>query len=197
MSDFPAGPFDLILADPPWRFILWNPDKGNPTFRHPEKHYPTMDRDAIKALPVASIAAKDAALLMWATMPLLPDALDTMRAWGFTFKTVAFTWVKLNEDGTPFKGLGYYTRANAEICLLGTRGKGLQRVNKDVPSAILSRRREHSRKPDGQYDHIERLFGKDIRRIELFARQAWPGWERWGLDAPEYERPGLPLDEAA
>lgn len=147
-------------------------------------HYPTMALDAICALPVAGLAAPDAVLLVWATPPQLPQALRVIEAWGFTFKTVAFTWVKLNDDGSPFMGMGFYTRQNAEYCLLATRGSPLPRVDRGVSSVVLSRRRDHSQKPDGQYDRIERLFGKDTRRLELFARRRWPGWDAWGNETP-------------
>jgi N6-adenosine-specific RNA methylase IME4 len=188
----PSGPFDLIYADPPWTFRVWSKDTGQG--RSAESHYPTMSAAAIAELPVQEIVAPDAVLLMWATMPTLPEAFDLVRTWGFTYKTVAFTWVKMNSNNDPFMGLGYYTRSNAELCLLATRGKGLRRLDKGVPSVILSRRREHSRKPDGAYDYIDRLFGRDVRRIELFARQAWPGWTAWGYDAPDTALIGLPLE---
>jgi N6-adenosine-specific RNA methylase IME4 len=156
-----------------------------------------MDVTGIAALPVASIAARDSVLLMWATMPTLPDALRVIVAWGFTYKTAVFTWVKMTAKGDPFMGLGYYTRANAELCLLATRGKGLPRCDKGVPSVLMSRRREHSRKPDGAYDYLDRLFGTSIRRVELFARTAWPGWTAWGFDAPDVAPLGLPLEGVA
>lgn len=187
----PTGPFDLILADPPWAYLVWSQRGAG---RTAASHYPTMEIPDICALPVREIAAKDSVLLMWATMPKLEEAFAVIRAWGFEYKTCAFTWVKRNANGDPFMGMGYYTRQNAELCLLSTRGNPLPRRAQDVPSVITSQRREHSRKPDGQYDLIERLFGRDIRRIELFARQAWPGWERWGFDAPDHERLALPLE---
>lgn len=136
------------------------------------------------ALPVASIAADDCVLFLWATYPNLPDAFRVIDSWGFTYKTVAFTWIKTNKDGTPFMGLGYWTRANAEVCLLATRGRP-KRKARDVPQVIISRRREHSRKPDEQYEHIMRLV--DGPYIELFARYPWPGWAGWGLEYPNKE----------
>jgi N6-adenosine-specific RNA methylase IME4 len=190
----PAGPYDLILADPPWSYLYWS-HKGEG--RGAKMHYPTMALDDICALPVAGLAATDAVLLVWATPPQLPQALEVIEAWGFTFKTVAFTWVKLNEDGSPFLGMGFYTRQNAEYCLLATRGAPLPRSDKGVSSVVLSRRRNHSQKPDGQYDRIERLFGRDTRRLELFARRRWPGWDAWGNEAPVEEALMLPLDHAS
>lgn len=189
------GGWQLVLADPPWDFKAWEESSGNP--RLASAHYPTLGADGIAALPVRRVAARDAVLLLWACMPLLPEALRVVRAWGFTYKTVAFTWVKLNQDGAPSTGMGYYTRANAELCLLATRGKGLPRVSRDVPQVIQSRRREHSRKPDGQYDRVERLFGPSVRRLELFARTAWPGWAAWGREVDRFAVPMALLEGAA
>ena len=169
------GPYAVLLADPPWHYWTYNARSkgGRGAAAH---HYQTLHAAELAALPVRSLAARDAALLMWATMPTLPEALALMAAWGFSYRTVAFTWIKLNRDGSPFLGLGHYTRGNAELCLLGTRGR-VPRLARDVPQVIMARRREHSRKPDQQYGLIERLFG-DVPRVELFARQCWPGWSQ-------------------
>jgi len=137
----------------------------------------------ICALPIPSVAAADSILFLWATYPMLPDALRVMAAWGFTFKTVAFTWVKQNPSGTGFHfGLGYWTRANPEICLIGIKGRPC-RVSKAVPNLIISPRREHSRKPDEIRERIIELCG-DVPRLELFARQKAPGWSVWGNEVP-------------
>lgn len=111
----------------------------------------------------------------------MPDRGNrTYQAWGYTYKTVAFTWVKQNKktDGI-FTGMGYYTRANAEYCLLGTRGKVLPRKSRSVSSVVISHLQEHSRKPDEVRERIVELFG-DVPRIELFARQQVEGWDCWG-----------------
>lgn len=171
-----AGRYRVILTDPAWLYTIsqgdhrWGEGVGGKRIRH----YDGLSVERMMALPIADIAAPDCALLMWATMPLLPDALRLMAAWGFTYKTTAFTWVKLNRDGSPFLGMGHYTRANTELCLLGTRGSP-RRKARNVPQVILSRRREHSRKPDQQYDRIMSLF--DGPYCECFARQQWPGWD--------------------
>lgn len=191
----PAGPYGVIYADPPWSFRSWS-DKGKN--RAPdamvrqkglaERHYATMSMADIKALPVAEVAAKDSALFLWAIDCMLPEALDLMQVWGFTFKTVAFTWVKQNRvSPTPAIGLGYWTRGNPEMCLLGTRGKP-RRLSAAVRQLVEAPRREHSRKPDEVRERIEALLPGPY--LELFARSTAPGWDAWGNQVGK-------LDEAA
>jgi N6-adenosine-specific RNA methylase IME4 len=144
-----------------------------------ENHYPTMRTGDICALPVAEIAAADCALFLWATFPMLPEALRVISAWGFTYKTVSFLWIKTNKRaGTWFYGMGFWTRSNAEICLLATRGRP-ERRSKNIHQLIISPVEGHSKKPDIVRDKILALMG-DIPRIELFARQRAPGWDAWG-----------------
>ncbi len=168
MTDLPALPFSVLYADPPWRL------KGGV-----KMPYPMMSTRDICALPVADVAASDCLLFLWAVPAHLPDALAVIHAWGFTYKTVAFTWVKRTPLGTGFlTGRGYWTHSNAEPCLLATRGQP-QRVGTGVSSLIVSPRREHSRKPDELRERIVRIAG-DVPRAELFARQRAPGWSAWG-----------------
>ena len=138
-----------------------------------------MSIDELCALPVETLAEKDCLLFLWATFPQLPEALRLIRAWGFTFKTVAFVWLKLNKKSpTWFYGLGYWTRGNAEICLLAKRGKPKRR-SAGVHQFIISPVEEHSKKPDVTRDKIIELAG-DLTRVELFARQKAPGWDVCG-----------------
>jgi len=138
-----------------------------------------MNTENICALPVAEIAAKDCILFLWATFPNLPEAFEVIKAWGFTYKTVAFVWVKRNKKSLSwFWGLGYWTRANAEICLLATKGKP-QRYSRKVHQIIDTPIQEHSKKPPEARDKIIELAG-DLPRIELFARIKTPGWDVWG-----------------
>lgn len=173
--------FKVILADPPWNYF----DKRANHSRicgGAEAHYKTMKIDDIKALPVADIAEENAILFLWATFPNLQEALDVIKAWHFTYKTLGFNWMKLNKkNGKPFFGIGSYTNSGSEICLIGIHGKGLQRVHKDVSSSILSPLEAHSKKPDEVRKRIERLYG-DVPRIELFARQRVEGWTSIGLE---------------
>ena len=121
---------------------------------------------------------------MWATFPMLKEALEVVEAWGFTYKTVAFNWVKQNKSGEGlFMGLGNWTRSNSEICLLATKGKP-KRVGAGVRSVILSPIQRHSQKPTEIRDRIVELMG-DKPRIELFARDTSPGWDSWGNEVPE------------
>jgi N6-adenosine-specific RNA methylase IME4 len=149
-----------------------------------------MTRDDILSLPVADLAADDCLLFLWSTYPNLQQGLDTLAHWGFTYSTVAFTWAKTSrKSGNSFApkwhmGLGYWTRSNAEICLLGYRGKP-KRLNKDVRQLIISPVRAHSQKPDEQYERIERLVAGPY--VELFARQRRPGWITWGNETDKWE----------
>ena len=168
--------YSVILADPPWAFRSWS-EKGKG--RSAEQHYPTMRLEDIKALPVADLAAEDCVLFLWATFPMLKEALEVVEAWGFSYKTVAFTWVKENRKSPGlFWGLGYWTRANAEVCLLATRGSP-KRQSAAVHQVILSPVEQHSKKPDAVRERIVTLMG-DVPRVELFARQQAPGWDVWG-----------------
>jgi N6-adenosine-specific RNA methylase IME4 len=168
--------YNIIYADPPWQFSAWS----NKAQKHVSKHYQTMTMQQIMEMPVEKIAADNAVLLMWATFPNLPLALKTIEAWGFTYKTCAFTWVKQNRKSPGlFWGMGYYTRSNAEVCLLATKGKPLPRLSHKVHSVIVSQVKEHSKKPDEARKRIVELFG-DLPRIELFARQQTDGWDCWG-----------------
>ena len=163
--------YKIIYADPPWSYK--RAGRGGAA-----KHYDTMLLRDIKELPVDALADTNCALFLWATSPLIPEALQVMESWGFRFVNVAFTWVKLNKDGTPFMGMGSYTRQNAEICFLGIKGK-LDVKEHDVNSVILSYRQRHSQKPDEARDRILQLCG-DLPRIELFSREAPEGWDTWG-----------------
>ena len=170
--------YNIIYADPPWRFNVWSRDTG--LERCADRHYPTMTKEDIENLPVKEIACKNAVLFLWVTYPCLEQGLELIEKWGFTYKTCAFSWVKLNKkSNTDFVGMGYYTRANNEICLLATRGKPLERKDKSVRQIVMTPIERHSKKPDEVRDRIVSLFG-DLPRIELFAREHSEGWFCWG-----------------
>ncbi len=168
--------YGIIYADPPWHYRVYS-KKG--AGRSAESHYPTMTIEEIQALPVSELANKDCALFMWITFPLLKESLSVLSAWGFKFKTIAFVWIKQNrKSDSLFWGMGYWTRANAEFCVLATKGKP-KRMAKNVHQVIVSHIEEHSKKPDEARRRIVRLMG-DLPRIELFARQKTAGWDVWG-----------------
>ena len=170
-----AGHYGALLVDPPWYWHARSP-KGDD--RAPP--YARMRLDEIQALPVAEIAARDSILFLWAIDSMIPQALDAIEAYGFDYKTVAFTWVKTSATFATFPiGLGYWTRSNPETCLLATRGRP-KRLARDVPQLIISPRREHSRKPAEVRDRIERLVAGPY--VELFARERAPGWHAWGAE---------------
>lgn len=171
--------FGAIYSDNPWDFLTRS-SKGR--VRSAERHYPVMSIAEIMAMPVAAeLAADDCVLFMWVPMPHLRLGLGVIDAWGFDYKTCGFSWIKLNADGTPFRGMGFWTRANAEICLLATRGHP-KRLNADVAQAILAQRGRHSAKPPEIRDRIRRLVAGPY--IELFAREETPGWTAWGNEVP-------------
>jgi len=171
------SPYEVILADPPWTFRVWNRDTGSG--RSAESHYSTMSLDEICALPVSSISADNCALFLWAVWPSIFDTRIVIEAWGFEYKTKAWTWVKAKRSGFGFHfGMGYYTRANDEPCLLAVKGR-MPVATHDIQALIYAPVREHSRKPDDQYRKIEALY-PDMRYCELFARKNRDGWDSWG-----------------
>lgn len=166
--------YQLIYADPPWQYN----DRGAPGGA--EHHYHTMDIEDIKNLPIDKISEDNSILFIWVTFPLLQEGLDTIKAWGFTYKTIGFNWVKWNKKSRSwFYGLGNYTRSNSEICLIGVKGKGLKRINRGICSVIDWPVMEHSKKPDIVRKQIVELFG-NVTRIELFARKQTNGWDAFG-----------------
>jgi N6-adenosine-specific RNA methylase IME4 len=180
--------YGVIYADPPWTFATYS-RKGKG--RSAEAHYDCLSLDDIRRLPVGEWAARDCVLLLWTTDPLLEKALEVVRAWGFTYKTVGFYWAKLNKSASPrlfdhrsfFTGLGFWTRANPEQCLLATRGHPHRRAA-GVGKLVVSPRREHSRKPEEVYERIEALCEGPY--LELFARARRPGWDVWGTDTDAF-----------
>lgn len=147
--------------------------------------YDVMDTGDICKLPVKNIAADDCVLFMWVTMPKLNECFDLIKAWGFEYKTCAFVWIKQNRKADSlFMGMGRWTRANAEICLLGTKGNP-KRDSASVNSVIVSHIEEHSKKPAETRRRIEKLMGGGMTKIELFARQSVSDWDCWGNEVSE------------
>ena len=167
--------YNIIYADPPWSFTFWS-DKAQ---RKVSDKYNLMSAEDIYKLPVNEIANENCILFIWVTYPNLLEGLETIKRWGFKYKTCGFSWIKKNKKADSlFWGMGYYTRANNEICLLGTKGKP-KRESRGVHQVVIDKIREHSQKPDCVRDRIVELCG-DLPRIELFARQKVEGWDSWG-----------------
>ena len=173
--------FSAVLADPPWRF-------ANRTGKIAPEHYrlsryETMTLDEVCALPVEGIVAPTAHLYLWTPNALLPDALKVMEAWGFQYKG-NIVWQKVRKDGGPDgRGVGFYFRNVTELILFGVRGKNARTLapGRRQVNMIHSRKREHSRKPDEQYEIIEACSPGPY--LELFARGERPGWVTWGHQA--------------
>ena len=176
MIPFPKKKYNIIYADPAWYFKSWS-KKGEE--RAATRHYNCMSIKDIYNLPVKNIADDNCILFLWVIDPMLPEAIKTIESWGFKYKTVAFTWVKENKKSESyFTGLGYWTRANPEMCLLATKGK-IKRLSKSVRQLFVSKIEQHSKKPDNIRNKIIELVG-NLPRIELFARQKIKGWDCWG-----------------
>jgi N6-adenosine-specific RNA methylase IME4 len=196
-GDVEPGRAGVILADPPWPWKAYS-TKG--LGKSPERHYPTMSIEEICAIPVAQLAAPDCALFIWTTWPILlrKDAPvhRVLAAWGFRPSGLAWEWIKYNSKTKKYSfGGGYGTRKNLEPCILARRGspKCLSRSERDF---MYAPRREHSRKPDEQYDRIHRMYGA-VPKVELFGRVQWPGWIALGNQVNRFQAPANQNSEAA
>ena len=169
--------YNIIYADPPWEYK--ESGSGN---RVVKAHYNTMNIKDICGLPVKKICDETCILFMWVTFPRLKQGLEVIEKWGFEYYGLGFDWVKLSKNGKPSWGMGYYTRQNTEICLIGVKKDKTKRIKpkvRNILSVIHSEREEHSKKPDCIRNKIVEICG-DIPRIELFARQYADGWDCWG-----------------
>ena len=181
-GDLPRGHFGAVLADPPWKFVTFS-ERGQG--RSASRHYKVMTFEEIASLPVRDVAACDGWLFLWVPGPHLPLGLQLIERWGFRYSGFGFVWAKQNPSGVGWHmGNGFTTRKNAELCLLGRRGKP-RRNSKGVRELIVSPRRKHSQKPDEQYARIEHFCSGPY--LELFARQRRPGWTAWGDELDKFE----------
>lgn len=177
--------YSIIYADPPWKY---NSRANHKTrFRGgADGHYALMSMEEIKALPIPALTNENCVLFLWCTFPFLEEQIKLFSHWGFTYKTLGFSWIKTNpKNNKPFFGVGYYAKSNCEVCLMGTKGK-IKPISNKVSSVVISPRREHSRKPDEVRERIVELFG-DLPRIELFARTEVPGWDVYGNEVNKYD----------
>jgi site-specific DNA-methyltransferase (adenine-specific) len=193
--------YQVIYADPPWHYnrdidkvckgiVTDNGQKGIGI----NSHYDSMTIQEIKDLeisniPIKNMLADDAACFMWTTDAHLPSALEIMKAWGFTYKTIGFVWVKKTTNNKTPIVLGPWTLKGAEICILGTKGGMTKhKAENNIRQVHEAVRREHSRKPDIIRDEIKRMFPNG-KRLELFARTAMPGWDAWGNEVDKFTEP--------
>lgn len=165
--------YQIIYADPPWSY------KGKMMNSSVTDHYSVMSLDDICNLPVKNISDENCVLFMWVTLPKLNEFMKVVNSWGFEYKTTAFVWVKKNKKSDSwFMGLGRWTRANPEICILATKGN-IKRLRADIKQLQPFPIGKHSQKPEEFRKLITDLVG-DLPRIELFARQKTEGWDSWG-----------------
>lgn len=176
------GHYGAILCDPPWAFEAYR-NKRAIAQRSAQPHYAVQAKAELLALPVQNLAAPHSALFMWAVDSHLDQAIELMRAWGFTFKTIAFIWVKTAANGQPRMSMGLWTRKQSEICIMGTRGAP-RRLSGGVRQVVMAPRREHSRKPDEVAQRIEQLVAGPY--CELFARADREGWHVWGDEVGKF-----------
>ena len=176
--------YQIIYADPPWSY---NDKMGDDSaFMSASSSYKTQDLKWIKSLKVNEIADKDCVLFIWAVSPLLPEAFEVIKSWGFKYKTLAFCWSKNTRHKLKVANMGRWTMGNVELCLLATKGKPKRDI-KNIRQLVEEQRTAHSKKPPMVRKRIVELMG-DIPRIELFARkedtlfelQDWNGWDVWG-----------------
>ena len=175
MIPFPDKKYQIIYADPPWDS---NGQFGRDKKKGNLQHYPLMNLEDIKNLPVKSISDKNCILFLWVVDTQLFDAKEVIESWGFVYKTVGFTWIKKTSTGKDHFGVGMWTRKNPEMCLIATKGNP-KRINAGIRQIQNYKIREHSRKPDEIRNKIVELCG-DLPRIELFARNQTKDWDIWG-----------------
>src|SRR6201987_4840308 len=179
--------FGTVLADPPWQFQN-KTGKVGPEHRRLSR-YATLTLDEICALPVAKLAAPVAHLYLWCPNALLPDGLRVLAEWGFTYKA-NIVWHKIRKDGgSDGRGVGFYFRNVTELILFGVKGKNARTLapGRRQVNLLATRKREHSRKPDEQYDVIEACSRGPY--LELFARGTRANWVTWGNQADDGYRP--------
>lgn len=174
-----AKKYNIIYADPPWKYNDKMVMKGiHGDIKGADSFYNTLTLEDIKNLPIKDITDENCILFIWVTMPFLKEVFEVIEAWGFKYKTCGFCWVKKTKNNKIHCGMGHYTRGNAELCLIATKGK-IKRINNTVYQIVEAEIREHSRKPDEVRNRIVELLG-NLPRVELFARQKTEGWDAWG-----------------
>ena len=181
--ELPNKKYQIIYADPPW---LYTDKRKNPKSDRPKRYggidYPVMTIEELCKLPINDITDENAILFLWTTMPILQKSFEVMNAWGFKYRTCGFVWIKTTKNGIR-SGLGKYTNANAELCLIGLKGKYLKRIDKTIKQIVFAPITKHSSKPNEVRERIVKLYGS-LPRIELFARERVDGWDCYGDELP-------------
>ena len=190
----PYGGYQMIMADPAWTFELFNEETGKD--KSAQAQYECMSIEDIKSLPVGSLAGRDCILWLWATNPMLLEAIDTLHAWGFTYVT-AGAWAKKTVNNKYRWGTGYVLRSTHEPFLIGRIGKPT--LSRSIPSCFDGLAREHSRKPEEAYALAEKMIvqqeasgflgmeNSEVKRLDLFSRQKRPGWKNYGFEADKFK----------
>lgn len=197
-QNLPSGPFDVILADPPWSYY-GQQDKWTAA----AKFYPTAPDEQIISLPMNEMLTKNGILFLWATSPRLDVAMECLKSWNLYFRGIAFVWVKSRKDGKPIGAQGIrpsIIKPTAEYVIAASKvakGRPQKLHNEAVPNVILAPKREHSQKPEAIQEYIESMY-PGTKRLEMFARASRPGWEAWGNEVDKYsEQSALPFPVAA
>lgn len=186
LPPLPAGPYDIVYADPPWYYYGSRLKDAAAA-----KHYPLMSQEELASLPVRNIMSKRAALFLWATCPRLNFAIELIERWGLHYRGVAYVWIKTNARGAIISGQGVpptFTKPTTELVLAATTtpsGRPFPLRDLSQGQVVLARRAEHSRKPPVFRERIEALCGNRTR-IELFARERADGWDSWGVEADKF-----------
>lgn len=176
--------YDLLVVDPPWDFQNYS-DAG--TTKGADPHYDVLPIEQIKAFRIGDLARGDCLMLLWSTGCMLPQCLDAMRSWGFTYKS-EIIWRKVTRNAKPRMGTGYRVRTMHEPILVGTVGNP---IHKPFPSVLDGIAREHSRKPDEFYRMIDRYAANLSFRADVFCRQSRPGWASFGNEATKFDAEGI------
>ena len=171
--------YDVVYADPPWEYK----ESGGGRRGTANLPYEVMTTEEICNIPVRNICKDDTILYIWATFRKLKECLRVISAWGFEYYGLGFDWTKTTEKGSPCFGMGYYTRQNNEVCLIGVKKKQPKPIDRSVSCVVWTPRREHSRKPDAVRNRIKKIHGDCATYIELFSRNDEDGWDCWGKEA--------------
>lgn len=177
--------YDVIVVDPPWQFMTWSDTNQ---IKLASNHYDLMQIEDILKLPVNRLAQRDCMLFLWATAPMLPQAMKCLEAWDFTYKTM-MVWRKVTKHGKIRMGLGFWVRSMHELILIATIGH--PKKHSAFPSIFDGIAREHSRKPDEFYALVEK-HAAGIRRVDIFSRQTRPGWDAFGNEVGKFDEVPLP-----